>query len=385
MSESSRYELARRLADSLHATYGLLDARVWLRDGDTQDYLTIISPTVTQADQIIEATADELKARRPLGLGADLKGELGFVEVPGWQSMEEDRRKAIAARIDEAAQAMAAAAAISSATSESPRKIIVADEDAALRRSVRAVLHVAGFEVVEASDGRMAIEKVRAELPDLLLMAWLLPAVSGGDVARELKKDAATREIPIVIMVTAVATMDDRVEALDAGIQDFMFKPFDFRELLARIEMQVRWRKLLGHDVEPAASVSVAPKTSEESIGPELAHLNAILERKDFDAALKEAMSAAEFSEGRGEFEGAAQAYVLASQAADGARRPELANKLQRLAGTMYLRLAENSRDTAKIQLGYTMSARMFLMAGNLVLAEQAAEHAPSPAAGSNA
>lgn len=380
MSESNRYELARRLADSLHGTYGLLDARVWLRDGDTEDYLTIISPTVTQADQIIEATAGELKARRPLGLGADLNGDLGYVEIPGWQSMEEDRRNAIAARIGEAAQAMAAAAAISSATSESPRKIVVADEDAALRRSVRAVLHVAGYEVVEASDGRSAIEKVRAELPDLLLMAWLLPAISGREVASELKKDPTTRHVPIVIMVTATASMDDKVAALDAGVQDFMFKPFDFRELLARIEMQVRRRKLLGHDVEPAASVSVAPTVAQESIGPELAHLNALLESKDYDGLLKEAMAAAEFSEGRGEFEGAAQAYALASQAADGARRPELANKLQRLAGTMYLRLAENSRDTAKIQLGYTMSAKMFLMAGNLVLAQQAAERAAPPA-----
>lgn len=380
MSESNRYELARRLADSLHGTYGLLDARVWLRDGDTEDYLTIISPTVTQADQIIEATAGELKARRPLGLGADLNGDLGYVEIPGWQSMEEDRRNAIAARIGEAAQAMAAAAAISTATSESPRKIVVADEDAALRRSVRAVLHVAGYEVVEASDGRSAIEKVRAELPDLLLMAWLLPAISGREVASELKKDPTTRHVPIVIMVTATASMDDKVAALDAGVQDFMFKPFDFRELLARIEMQVRRRKLLGHDVEPAASVSVAPTVAKELIGPELAHLNALLESKDYDGLLKEAMAAAEFSEGRGEFEGAAQAYALASQAADGARRPELANKLQRLAGTMYLRLAENSRDTAKIQLGYTMSVKMFLVAGNLVLAQQAAERAAPPA-----
>lgn len=381
MSESNRYELARRLAESLNENFGLADARVWLRDGDSDDYLPVISPTVTQVDQITEATSGELRGRGAYPLGADV---LGYVEIPSWRSIDKERQKAILARVEEAAEALAAAAAISVATSGSPRKILVVDPDAAFRKSVRAVLHFAGYGVVEAADGPSAIEQTRAEQPDLVLLAWLLEGINGKDAARQIKADPATRHIPI-LMVTVCSSIEDKVEALDAGVQDFVTKPFDFRELLARIEQQVRWRKLLDHDVEGAASVAVAPKTVPESTGPELAHLSTLLEAKNYDAALKESMAAAEFSEGRGEFEGAAQAYVLASQAAGGARRPELANKLQRLAGTMYLRLAENSRDTAKIQLGYTMSARMFLMAGNLVLAQQAAEHAAPPATGSTA
>jgi CheY-like chemotaxis protein len=380
MSESNRYELARRLADGLHGTYGVLDARVWLRDGDTGDYLTIVSPSVTRSDQIITASAAELDARRALGLGVDARGELGYVEIPEWSSMKEDRRNAIVARINEAAQAMIGAN--SAATSEARPRILVADEDAALRRSVRAVLHVAGYDVVEAGDGSTAIDRARAEPPDLLLMSWLLPVIGGRDVARELKKDRTARQIPIVIMVTAAASMDDAVKALEAGVQDFMFKPFDFRELLARIGMQVRWRQLLGYDVAPTASVSVEAKTPEEAIGPERAHWEALLESKDYDSLLKEAMSAAELSEGRSQFEGAAEAYAAASQAAEGARRPELANRLQRLAGTMYLHLAEHSVETGKMQMGYVMSARMFLMAGNLTLARGAAERAASSGTG---
>jgi DNA-binding response OmpR family regulator len=381
MSESNRYELARRLADSLNENYTLADARVWLRDGDSDDYLPVISPTVTQVEQITEATSGDLQGRGAYPLGADV---LGFVEIPSWRTIDKERQKAILTRVEEAAQAMAAAAAISEATSESPRKILIVDPDAAFRKSVRAVLHVAGYAVAEAADGPSAIEQTRAEQPDLVLLAWLLEGINGRDAARQIKADPATRHIPI-LMVTVCSSIEDKVEALDAGVQDFVTKPFDFRELLARIEQQVRWRKLLDHDVEGAASVAVAPKAMAESTGPELAHLTALLGAKNYDAALKESMAAAEFSEGRGEFEGAAQAYVLASQAADGARRPELANKLQRLAGTMYLRLAENARDTEKIQLGYTMSARMFLMAGNLVLAQQAAQHAAPPATGSTA
>jgi CheY-like chemotaxis protein len=378
MNEGNRYELARRLADSLNESYGLADARVWLRDGDSDDYLPVISPSVTQVEQITEATSGELRGRGAYPLGADV---LGYVEIPSWRSIEQERQKAILARVEEAAEALAAASAISAATSESPRKILIVDENAAFRKSVRAVLHVAGYGVIEAADGPSAIEKTCTEQPDLVLLAWLLPGINGKEVARQLKSDPVTHHIPIV-MVTVCSSIEDKVEALDAGVQDFVTKPFDFRELLARIEQQVRWRKLLDHDVEGAASVAVAPKAVAESTGPELSHLNALLEGKSYDEALKEAMAAAEFSEGRSEFEGAAQAYALASQAAAGARRPELANKLQRLSGTMYLRLAENSRDTGKIQLGYTMSARMFLMAGNLVLAERAALQAAPPAAG---
>jgi DNA-binding response OmpR family regulator len=376
MSESHRYELARRLADGLNENYELTDARVWLRDGDSDDYLPVISPSVTQVEQITEATSGDLRARGAYPLGADV---LGYVEIPSWRSIEPERQKSILGRVEAAAQALAAEAAISDATSASPRRILIADEDAALRKSVRAVLHVAGYAVIEAADGPSAIEKTRTELPDLVLMAWLLPGINGKEAARQIKADPLTHRIPIV-MVTVCSSIEDKVEALDAGVQDFVTKPFDFRELLARIDQQVRWRKLLDQDVEGAASVAVAPKAVGEATGPELARLNAMLEGKSYDEALKEAMAAAEFSEGRAEFEGAAQAYALASQAAAGARRPELANKLQRLSGTMYLRLAENSRDTAKIQLGYTMSARMFLMAGNLVLAEQAAQHGAPPA-----
>jgi DNA-binding response OmpR family regulator len=378
MSESNRYELARRLADSLHGKYELLDARVWLRDGETEDYLPVISASVAQMDQYAEVTAGDLQARGALGLGADLKPQLGYVEIPGWRSMDTPRQEAITSRIEETAQAMAASAAISSATDESPRKIVIADENAALRRSVRAVLHFAGYEVVEATDGRMVIDRTRAELPDLVLMAWQLSVINGKEATAELKKDRTTQRIPIV-MLTRRNAIEDKVEALDAGVQDFITKPFDFRELLARIDQQVRWRKLLEHGGKPAGRVGVAPTAPEESIGAELARLNALFESKDYGTVLKEAMAAAEFSEDRGEFEGAAQAYALAGQAAEVARRPDLANRLERLSGTMYLRLAENSKDTSKIEMGYTMSARMFLKAGNLALAEQAAKSgAPS-------
>ncbi len=373
MSESNRYELARRLANNLEIEDGITDARVWLRDGDSAVYWPVISPSVTRAEQITESTAEELQARGALGLGPDLQPTLGYVEIPEWKTMHSERQKTIADRIERTAQAIAGADAIAGATSALPQRIIIADEDAALRKALRAVLRNSGYQVIEAVNGREAIEKTRDEVPDLLLLAWLLPEVNGKDAAAELKTDVRTRHIPIV-MLTKVTAMEDKIAALDAGVQDFITKPFDFRELLARIEQQVRWRKLLDRDGEPSASVAVEPKVEEEPVVPQLESWKGLLERKDYQGVLTGAMQVAEQSERAGDYETAAQAYVLASKGAEGTRRPDVANQLQRLAGTMYLRLAENSTDTAKIQLGYTMSAKMFLTAGNLQLAQQATE-----------
>jgi CheY-like chemotaxis protein len=375
MSESNRYELARRLAEQLETDAGVTNARVWLCSGEDPAYLPVISPSVTQVEQITEATAAELVARGSLGLGADLKPVLGYVEIPGWESMDPQRREVVTECIERTAQAMASAEAISSATSDAPRKILIADEDDALRKSVRAVLCSAGYEVVEATTGPEAIEKTRAELPDLVVMAWLLPVVNGKDATVQLKADPSTRHIPI-LMLTKRTRIEDKVEALSAGVQDFMTKPFDFRELLARIEQQVRWRKLLDQTGEPSAAVAVEPQPVEPAAYPQFASWNAMLEAQDYSGVLNGAMQYAQACEEAGKFEDAAQAYETASRAADGSRRPDLTNKLQRLAGSMYLRLAEESTDTAKIQLGYTMSARMFLTAGNLELAQEAAEHA---------
>lgn len=365
MSESTRYELARRLADALEYDEQVTDARVWLKAPESGDYLPVISPNVNQVEDIVTANETELKARGALGLGADLNPVEGYVEIPGWPTLDFGKKKDVTERIERAAEAIGVAEAI--ATNAERREILVADEDDVVREAVHLVLQMAGYRVVEAVDGQQAIDRTRAELPDLIVIAWLLPVVDGKEVARELKSDPKTQHIPIV-MLTKKTRVEDKVEALNVGVQDFITKPFDFRELLARIEQQVRWRTLLAGGVNTA--VSLAGKTDES---PQLAAVSALLDTHDFEGALKGATSTAQSDEAKGAFETAAQAYVLASKAAEGARRPDLANDLQHLAGNMYLRLAETSTDNEKIQLGYTMAARLFLKAGNLSLAQQAA------------
>lgn len=376
MNDSNRYELARRLADELVTSAGATGARVWLHDGGDAEYVPVISASVTQVDQITEASAQELKERGALGLGADAQPVLGYVEIPGWDSMDRATRDGITERIERAAQAMASAAAIASATTgDTPRKILIVHPDAPFRKSVHAVLHSAGYEPLEASNGPEAIAMTRAEIPDLVIMGWLLDIINGKDATIQLKADPATRHIPI-LMLTKVTEIENKVEALSAGVQDFMTIPFDFRELLARIDQQLRWRKLLDQSGQPSATVAVAPAAVAEPTNQRLVCWGELIDRGDVQIALTELMQFAEQCDKIGALEDSAQGYALAARAADASRRPDLANKLQRLAGSMYLRLAEESTDTAKIQLGYTMSARMFLTAGNLELAQEAAEHA---------
>jgi CheY-like chemotaxis protein len=370
MSESTRYELSRRLADALDYEEGINDARIWLEDDSTGIYWPVVSPCVNQVEDIVSYRTDELQARGALGFGADLKPTVGYIEIPGWLVLDFERRKEIAARIERSAEAIGVAEAIS--TNAPKREILIADEDDDVRGAVRAVLKSAGYAVCEAVNGQEAIDETRAERPHLVIMAWLLPGIDGKEAARELKSDPQTANIPIV-MLTKKTRIEDKVEALNTGVQDFITKPFDFRELIARIEQQVRWRSLLGSGGSATAQIA-----RDESVSPQLTAVVALLDTHDFEGALKGATATAKSDAGSGAFESAAQAYVLASKAAEGARRPDLANEYQREAGNMYLRLAESSSDNEKIQHGYTMAARLFLIAGNLAQAQQAATRAES-------
>jgi two-component system phosphate regulon response regulator PhoB len=119
------------------------------------------------------------------------------------------------------------------------RRILVVEDDSAIREMLCFNLERAGFDVIPAEDGRAARAAVADRPPDLILMDWMLPDVSGLELTRQLKRDAETREIPIV-MVTARVDEDDRVAGLEGGADDYILKPFAPRELVARIRAQLR-------------------------------------------------------------------------------------------------------------------------------------------------
>lgn len=121
----------------------------------------------------------------------------------------------------------------------SGKKILIVEDEAAIREMVRFALGKSGFNLIEASDADEAQERLADDLPDLILMDWMLPGMSGIDLARRLKRDDYSRAVPI-IMLTARSEEDDRVGGLDAGADDYVTKPFSPRELVARIKAVLR-------------------------------------------------------------------------------------------------------------------------------------------------
>ncbi len=119
------------------------------------------------------------------------------------------------------------------------KRILIVEDEAAIREMVIFALTRAGFEVDEAADAAEAQTRVFERLPDLVLLDWMLPDSSGIDLARRFKRDKAAHEMPI-IMVTARGEEDDNIRGLEAGADDYVTKPFSPRELVARIRAVLR-------------------------------------------------------------------------------------------------------------------------------------------------
>ncbi|MBK7540578.1 MAG: phosphate regulon transcriptional regulator PhoB [Candidatus Competibacteraceae bacterium] len=117
--------------------------------------------------------------------------------------------------------------------------ILIVEDEQPIREMVVFALSDAGFEVREAADARQAQASIAGRLPDLILLDWMLPGLSGIDFARRLKREELTREVPI-IMLTARAEEEDKVQGLESGSDDYMTKPFSPRELVARIRAVLR-------------------------------------------------------------------------------------------------------------------------------------------------
>ena len=117
--------------------------------------------------------------------------------------------------------------------------ILVVEDERAIRDMIAFALKRAGYSVREAEDSRTAREVLADRLPDLMLVDWMLPDMSGLELTRAVKRDRHTRELPI-IMLTARAEEGDKVTGLENGADDYVTKPFSPRELVARIGAVLR-------------------------------------------------------------------------------------------------------------------------------------------------
>lgn len=119
------------------------------------------------------------------------------------------------------------------------QSILVVEDDIAIRDMVASTLRSADYNVKECGDTESALTQIGDCLPDMILLDWMLPGQSGIEFARRLKREDTTSEVPI-IMLTAKGEEHDKVRGFDAGIDDYVSKPFSTRELIARIRAVLR-------------------------------------------------------------------------------------------------------------------------------------------------
>lgn len=171
-------------------------------------------------------------------------------EAMGWLS-EGDRLK------DEVAPAVAGDAPPEAAAGSAGRKpvILLADDNADMREYVSGLLR-GRFQVAEAATGKTALAKAEQMLPDLVLTDIMMPEMDGFALLGALRQNPATRSIP-VIMLSARAGEEARIDGIDAGADDYLTKPFSARELLARVDAQLKLARLRKEAVEQQAALNL--------------------------------------------------------------------------------------------------------------------------------
>jgi len=142
---------------------------------------------------------------------------------------------------------------------ERPPRVLVVEDDDAIAQVLQRSLRMEGYDVRIAEDGLSAIDAAHAFLPDLVILDLGLPKLDGVEVARTLR---SSDDVPI-LMLTARDAVESRVEGLDAGADDYLVKPFERQELLARLRALLRRRPPRGQAVLTVGDLKLNPDTHE--------------------------------------------------------------------------------------------------------------------------
>lgn len=121
----------------------------------------------------------------------------------------------------------------------SEKTVLIVDDETAIREMIAVALEMADYRCLEASNAKEAYTAIVDQRPDMILLDWMLPETSGIELARRLKRNESTSEIPI-IMLTAKSDEDNKVQGLEVGADDYITKPFSPKELVARLKAVLR-------------------------------------------------------------------------------------------------------------------------------------------------
>ena len=145
-----------------------------------------------------------------------------------------------------------------------PAKILVADDEPNIVKLLRLYLREEGYEIISARNGREALERFRAESPDLVLLDLMMPELGGLDVCTEIRRES---DVP-VIMLTARTDDVDKIVGLEMGADDYIAKPFNPREVVARVKANLRrrdWDRAAGDEKPERSPVTIADLTLDAS------------------------------------------------------------------------------------------------------------------------
>jgi adenylate cyclase len=164
---------------------------------------------------------------------------------------------------------------------ERPWKILVVDDTPQNVKVLDAILSPRGYTVVSATSGAEALQKVQLEAPDLILLDIVMPGMSGYEVAQRLRADPVSRFLPIV-MVTALGAQEEKVKAIDAGADDFLTKPVNQLELLARVKSLLRIKDYHDTIQTQASQLAEWNRTLEERVQRQVQELERLARLRRF-------------------------------------------------------------------------------------------------------
>jgi class 3 adenylate cyclase/CheY-like chemotaxis protein len=162
-----------------------------------------------------------------------------------------------------------------------PAKILVVDDTPANVKLLADLLAVTGYAVATAANGEEALAKVAAENPDLVLLDIMMPGLSGYDVCRRLREDARTALLPVVL-VTSLDPQQERIKGIEAGADDFLTKPINRPELMARVKSLLRVKSLHDEVLRQRAELADWNRTLEQRVADGMAQLGRMERMKRF-------------------------------------------------------------------------------------------------------
>ncbi len=159
-------------------------------------------------------------------------------------------------------------------------KILVVDDDLSINELIKVNLELNGYDVIQAYDGIKGFALAKQELPSLIVLDVMMPEVDGYTVAKRIRENAQTKEIPI-IMLTALSQLNDKVAGFDIGVDDYLVKPFEVEELMVRVRALLKRtgqipKSASTRDLQTLGEITLLPEQYSVRIGDKQAKLTPI-------------------------------------------------------------------------------------------------------------